>query len=130
MKEPEISRSEKRLKEVKLSTKAIHLTSPSAPIPCSLRGTVVEALHNANLEANIMAEHLMDNLFSNVHIEPTSKLFKSPAGLIFECQGIARVVPIEVDKIEVHLDFHVFPILDFDLLIGYPFEKHHLDSAS
>ena len=28
-----------------------------------------------------------------------------------------------MDKTEVHLDFHIFAILDFDLLIGYPFEK-------
>jgi hypothetical protein len=32
-------------------------------------------------------------------------------------------MPIEIDKIEVHLDFHVFAILDFDLLIGYSFEN-------
>ena len=30
---------------------------------------------------------------------------------------------IEINKTEVHLDFHIFAILDFDLLIGYPFEK-------
>ena len=28
-----------------------------------------------------------------------------------------------LDKIEVHLDFHIFDILDFDLLIGYPLEN-------
>jgi len=32
-------------------------------------------------------------------------------------------MPIIIDKIEVHLDFHVFAILKFDILIGYPFEK-------
>jgi len=32
-------------------------------------------------------------------------------------------VPIEINETEVHLDFHIFAILDFELLIGYPFEK-------
>ena len=53
----------------------------------------------------------------------TNKLFKSTSGLIFECCGIARAVPIKIDKTEVHLDFHIFAILDFELLIGNPFEK-------
>ena len=28
-----------------------------------------------------------------------------------------------VDKIEVHLDFYIYDILDFDLLLGLPLEK-------
>ena len=32
-------------------------------------------------------------------------------------------MPIEINEMEVHLDFHIFSILDFELLIGYPFEK-------
>jgi len=54
---------------------------------------------------------------------PTNKLFKSLLGLIFECCGNARAVPIKIGKTEVRLDFHIFAILEFDLLIGYPFEK-------
>jgi len=53
----------------------------------------------------------------------TNKLFKSPSGLIFECCGIARAMPVEIDKTEVVLDFHIFAILEFDLLIGYPLDK-------
>jgi len=37
--------------------------------------------------------------------------------------GITRDVPITIDKIKVHLDFHVYDILSFDLLLGYPLEK-------
>ena len=32
-------------------------------------------------------------------------------------------MPITVDKIEVHLDFYIYDILDFDLLLGLPLEK-------
>ena len=30
---------------------------------------------------------------------------------------------LTLDKIEVHLDFHIFDVLDFDLLLGLPLEK-------
>ena len=59
----------------------------------------------------------------NKPLTPSDKYFKSPSGLSFECQGIARNVPITIDKIEVRLDFHIYDILDFDLLLGLPLEK-------
>src|SRR6185369_13673624 len=56
-------------------------------------------------------------------LTPTDKYFKSPSGLYFECRGIARDVPITIDKLEVHLDFYIYDILDFDLILGLPLEK-------
>jgi hypothetical protein len=32
-------------------------------------------------------------------------------------------MPITIEKIEVRLDFHVYNVIDFDLLLGYPLEK-------
>jgi len=37
--------------------------------------------------------------------------------------GVANAIQLTVDKIEVNLDFHIFDILDFDLLIGYSLES-------
>jgi hypothetical protein len=70
-----------------------------------------------------MLEFLAKNLLGNMLLILTNQLFKSPLGLFFECCGIARVVPITIDKTEVHLDFHIYAILEFDLLIGHPREK-------
>ena len=92
-------------------------------IPCSLRGTTIEALHDPTIETNIMSEFLAETLLDKKPLVSTNKLFKSPLGLIFECCGIARAMPIKIDKTEVHLDFYIFSILEFDLLIGYPLEK-------
>ena len=36
--------------------------------------------------------------------------------------GVASAVPLIIDKIEINLDFHIFDILDFDLLLGFPLE--------
>ena len=92
-------------------------------MPCSLRGTNIEALHKPTVMTSIMSEFLAKNLLGSMPLVPTNKLFKSSSGLIFECCGIARAVPIKIDKTKVHLDVYIFVILEFDLLIGYPLEK-------
>jgi hypothetical protein len=70
-----------------------------------------------------MSEFLAKNLLGNMSLVPTNKLFKSPLGLFFECCGIARVVPITIDEIEVFIYFHIYTILEFDLLIGHPLKN-------
>jgi hypothetical protein len=57
-------------------------------------------------------------------LRPSEKLLKScPSGHILECRGVAYVVLLLVDKIKVNLDFHIFDVLDLDLLLGSPAEK-------
>ena len=75
------------------------------------------------VETNIMSEFLVKTFLGKMLLVSTNKLFKSSSGLIFECCGITEAVPIQINKTEVHLDFHIFAILDLDLLLGYPFEK-------
>ena len=86
-------------------------------------GKIVEALHDPAAEVCILPEYLLDTLVGNKPLTPTNKYFKSPSGLFFECRGIARDMPIIGDKIEMHLDFYIYDILDFDLLLGYPLDK-------
>jgi len=70
-----------------------------------------------------MSAFLVETLLGNIPLVSTNKLFKSPSGLIFECCGIARDVPVHIEKTKVILDFHIYAILDFDILIGYPLEN-------
>jgi hypothetical protein len=116
--------------EVRCSSEVIRISSPPTTMCCSIRGTVVEALHDPTAEACIMSEFLADMFIGSMPLVLTDKLFKSPSGLIFECRGIARAVPIEIDKIMVQLDFHIYPILGFDLLIGSPLEKLLQENSS
>jgi hypothetical protein len=39
-------------------------------------------------------------------------------GYILECRGVARAVPLIIDEIKASLDFHIFNVLDLDLLLG------------
>ena len=88
-----------------------------------MKGNIVEALHDLASEVCILPECLLDTLMGNKPLTSTDKYFKSPSRLYFECWGIARDVPIIIDKIEMHLDFYIYDILDFDLLLGLLLEK-------
>jgi hypothetical protein len=116
---PRVELSKEWLMEVKHSSDAIQMFSPSMTIPCSLWGTNIEALHNLAIETSIISEFLMKNLLGNMPLVSTNKLFKSPLGLFFECYRITRDVRVIIDKIEVSIDFHIYSILEFDILIGY-----------
>jgi hypothetical protein len=76
------------------------------------------------MEVNAMPWHLMETLLGNVRLRPSDKLLRScPSGHILECRGVVSVMPLTIDRIEVNLDFHIFDILNFDLLLGSPLEK-------
>jgi len=110
-------------KEAKRASEAIRISPTSATITCSMKGNIVEALHDPVAEICIITECLLDTLVGHKPLTQIDKYFKSLSGQYFECRGIARDVPIIIDKIEVRLDFHIYDILDFDLFLGYPLEK-------
>ena len=100
-------------------------------LPDSIRGTTVEAHINPILEINVLPWHLAYTLLGNVMLRPSDTLLKScPSGHILKCRGVACAMPLIIDKIEVDLDFHIFDILDFDLLLGSPFEKRLTSQGS
>ena len=71
-----------------------------------------------------MPWHLAYTLLGDATLRPSDKLLKyCPFGHTIECWGVASVVLLTLDKIEVHLDFHIYNILNFDLFLGYPLEK-------
>ena len=76
------------------------------------------------MEVNVMPWNLAHALLGDVSLAPSDKLLKScPFGHILKCRGVACAVPLTLDKIEVSLDFHIFDILDLDLLLGHPLAK-------
>jgi hypothetical protein len=116
------------LKEARRTSEAIRISSTSTTIPCSMRGNTVEALHDPTVEACIISKYLVDTLVANKPLTLIDRYFRSPSGHFFECWGIARGVPITIDKIKVRSVFCIYNVLDFDLLLGYSLEKL-LDSS-
>jgi hypothetical protein len=69
-----------------------------------------------------MGSHAMNQILVSTLVL-TNKLFKGPLGLFFECCGITRAMQVIIEKIEAFIDFHIYAILEFDILIGYPLEN-------
>jgi hypothetical protein len=51
---------------------------------------------------------------------PTKKTLRNAPGSILEGVGVIHDVLLRHDDLEVALDFHIFDVYDFDVLIGHP----------
>jgi hypothetical protein len=111
------------LEESELSSHVIRLDSPSLPIRCSFNSNHIDALYNPVVGINIMSVSLAQHLMRHMTLTPTTKLIKSLSGYIVPSLGILHIQPIQVKGTLVHLSFYVFPIWDFDLLIGQHFRR-------
>ena len=66
-------------------SEAVRINSPSTIIPCSIRGTSVEAQLIPSMEGNIIPWHLARTLLGSVSLKPSGKLFEScPQGQTLE----------------------------------------------
>jgi hypothetical protein len=90
-----------------------------------MRGNTIDVVHDRTTRACIILECLLDTLAGDMPLTPTDRYFLSPRWnkYLFPCRRIARDVPIIIDKIEVRLDFHIYDIIDFDLLLRFPLDE-------
>ena len=95
---PKIEPSKAWLLEVKCSSEAIRILSPSTTMPCSLRGTNIEALQNPTVRTSIMSEFLVKNLLGNIPLIPTNKLFKSPHDSSLSVVGLSGTYQLKLMK--------------------------------
>jgi hypothetical protein len=63
------------------------------------------------------------DLLKDMSLAPTNKLLKSPSGHIVPSLGILCALPILVNGTKVHLNFYIFDVMEFDLLIGQSIER-------
>jgi hypothetical protein len=115
--------SSKWLEESELSSEVIRLDSPSPTIRCLLNSDHIDALYNPVVGINIIFASLAQHLMQHMTLTSATKLMKSLSGHIVPCLGILYIQLIQVEGILVHLSFYVFPIWDFNLLIGQPFRR-------
>ena len=74
----------------------------------------------------------MSASYALMHLEnslvPTEKTLRNAPGSILEGVGIVHDVLVRHDDFEVALDFHIFDVYDFNILIGHPVEKLFLEA--
>uniref|UniRef100_A0A0E0FAB6 Integrase catalytic domain-containing protein n=1 Tax=Oryza meridionalis TaxID=40149 RepID=A0A0E0FAB6_9ORYZ len=92
-------------------------------LPCHLEGNGVGILYSPTAGVNLVSESFAFAYLGDKAITPTNKFFKHSNENIIEGFGIVQDVPVCFEDREAVLDFHVFEIKDFDILIGLPIKQ-------
>jgi hypothetical protein len=111
------------LEESELSPEIIHLDSPSITIECELDKAPFDSFYNPIVGVNIMSATFAQDLLKDMPLAPTTKLLKSLSGHIVLSLGILYALPIFVNETQVLLNFYIFDVMEFVLLIGQPIER-------
>jgi hypothetical protein len=111
------------LEESEFSSDVIRLDSPSISIHCQIHKDPFEALYNLVLGVNILLASFSHDLLRHMPLTATTNLLRSPLGHIIPSLEILYVLHIQVKYTMVHLNFYIFDIIEFDLLIGQPIKR-------
>jgi hypothetical protein len=115
--------SDEWLEELELSNEIIHLDSPSVTIQCQIDKYPFDTFYNLVVGVNIMSVAFAKKLLEDMPLIPTNKLLKSLSGHIIPSLGILCALPIIVNGFQVQLNFYIFDVWEFDVLIGLPIER-------
>ena len=99
-------------------------------LPSTIRGTSVDILYSPTVGANIISSECAFQLLGDEPLVQTDKTFQTSSRKILEGIGILQNVTVKHENIDVTLDFHVFDVQDFDLMIGHPIEKLLMDTPT
>jgi hypothetical protein len=70
-----------------------------------------------------MSSIFAHDLLKDMLLDLTTKLLKSLLGHIVPSLGILCALSILVNGTKVHLNFYIFDVMEFGLLIGQPIER-------
>nr|AAQ56465.1 hypothetical protein OSJNBa0074N12.21 [Oryza sativa Japonica Group] len=115
--------SDEWLREAELSSEVIRINTAPRIIPCYMEGNDVGILYSPIVGANLVSESFAFAYLSDKAVTPTNKFFKHPNGNIIGGFGIVQDVPVCFEDREAILDFHIFEIQGFDILIILPIEQ-------
>jgi hypothetical protein len=110
------------LEESELSSEVIHIDSTSFTINYQINKAPFDALYNPVVGVNIMSLDFAHDLLKYMPLAPTTKLLKSLLSHIALSLGILCALPILINRTKVQLNFYIFDVMEFDLLIGWPIE--------
>ena len=80
----------------------------------------MDVLYNPTVGANLMFTSFAHTYFSDDTITPTIKTYRITPHIRLEGLGVLHNISLDYNKNEVSLDFHVFDIKDFDVMIWHP----------
>jgi hypothetical protein len=83
----------------------------------------VEALYNPAVGANIMSDNFVLAYLGSEALAPTVRTLRGPSGSLIGSYGVIQNVSIRHKDVKASLDFYVFKVPNFNILIGHPIEK-------
>ena len=115
--------SKEWVEEVESPSEAIQIHTPSLIIQCNIRDDMMGVRYNPTVGANIMSTPFASAYFSNEPLAPTNKALRIAPQSNLKGLGLLHNITIYHDKVKMVLDFHIFDIQDFDIMIGHPLKK-------
>ena len=82
-----------------------------------------EALYNPVVGVNIMLYTFAKEFLRDIPLIPTNKLFKNCSGHIIPSLGVLSALPIVINDFRILLNFYIFDVWDFNVMIGVPIIK-------
>jgi hypothetical protein len=113
--------------EAKHSFEEIQIHIPSLTIQCNIRDDMMDVLYNPTVGANIMSVSFATTYIGNEPLVPTNKSLRIAPRINLKGRGILHNMTVHHNDVEMALDFHVFDISDFNIMIGHPLEKLFVD---
>jgi len=111
------------VEEAKLSSEEIQILTPSLTIQCQLYKIMVDILYNPTVRANLMSASFARTYLGDEPLAPTVKSLRIALRSSLEGLEILHNITVHHGAVEMALDFHVFDIKDFDIMIRHPLEK-------
>jgi hypothetical protein len=109
--------------ESEQSPEVIRFNSPSVIIKLQVDSHPFEALYNPVVGVNIMSYTFAKEFLKDIPLIPTNKLLKSCSGHIIPSLGVSSALPIVINDFRILLNFYIFDVWDFNVMIGVPIIK-------
>jgi len=109
--------------ESEKSPKVIHFNSPSIIVKLQVDSHPFEALYIPVVGVNIMSYTFAKEFLKDIPLIPTNKLLKSCLGHIIPSLGVLSTLPIIINDFRTLLNFYIFDVWDFNVMIGVPMIK-------
>jgi hypothetical protein len=106
-----------------LSNDLIHLNSSTITIKCQIDAYPFDAFYNPIVGVNIMSLTFAEKFLKDMPLIPTNKLLKNRSGHIIPSSGVLCSLPIVINEFRILLNFYIFDVWDFDVMIGLPIGK-------
>jgi len=106
--------------ESEQSPEVICFNSPSIIIKLQVHSYSFGALYNPVVGVNIMSYTFAIEFLRDITLIPTNKLLKNCLGHIISSLGVLSALPIVINDFRILLNYYIFDVWDFNVMIGVP----------